>query len=217
MFCILILSICLVSCQKDDGAVNENDNEAAMTYSSTERAPSFDYARANALIQEDIAVNGRPDLPMDQSTVDRYLEIAGISGSMDREQVSRLSEEVYTAQELGLKKYLNERLHVKEFTSNTILSIVDKGPNSGIENDPTFRDLPQNEQDMIRGANNIAESFKNKGLLRTNDPADQLLGAVTYGIAGFAAGMGLCGLPCGVVGGVVGAVWGWFTGSDGQK
>jgi len=213
-----MLATVLVSCTKDTDTINTSDEQASSVYNTVERAQGFDYATANQRIQDDIAQNGRPDMPLNQATIDHYLDIAGYDGSIDAAAVATMNDEVLIAQDLGLEKYLDSHLKVKEFTTQTILTIVDKGANPDVVNDPQFRELPSNERQMILGANDIAESFYKKGRMnRTNGTGDSLLGAVSFGIAGFAGGFGLCGPPCGIVGGVIGAVFGWFTGADGQK
>lgn len=218
MFSMLMLATVFVSCTKDTDTINNNDEQASSVYNNVERAQGFDYATANQRIQDDIAQNGLPSLPLSQAAIDHYLDIAEYDGSIDASSVSHLNDEVLIAQDLGLEKYLDQHLKVREFTTETILTIADKGPNPDVVNDPQFRELPKNERQMILGANDIADSFYKSGRMnRTNGPGDSLLGAVSFGIAGFAGGFGLCGPPCGIVGGVIGAVFGWFTGVDGQK
>lgn len=214
MMLLFAASIIVISCSKDQGAFPEETQEAnlSMTIPTSHKKP-FDYFESTraVLIEMD---NEAPRLPLDQATVDYYLDLANVKERMDVDTANTIVDESFYAAQKGLEAYLNERTQLSEFTKITLVKISEEGAIVDIQSEPEFEDLPRHEQEIILQANEIASSYFEGQQNRTSscyivgEPAPCSL---TLAIVGGVAGYYICNWPCAVGGAIIGGIIGWFV------
>ncbi len=219
----LLVSIVMVACSKDNAANEIQENSGAnINMPTSNKAQSINYYEATKILTEEFGQNV-PKLPLTQADVDYYAGLVHYEGQLQAAQANEVADHVAYAQEVGVRKYMDERMDYEEFTKETVLLIMgNNGPIENIEASSEFRNLPKNEQKVILEVNKIARDYSE--IMRSSNnrtvscsangqPAPcSFVGAAI----GFMAGNGLCGIPCGVGGAILGGIIGWAIGGGGK-
>lgn len=221
MMCMLIASTVFVSCSKENGTPEQENNvlENLNVVNST-KAKGFDYYEANQLIIRDIQEN-KTTLPLNQATVDYYGDLIGFEGSISAADANKIADEVSGFQEIGMREWLNSKMSFTEFTNNTILQMSNEGPFADLEQLQGFDNLPRNEQEMLQIMNDIAVSYYQgvQGKSSMPDALNRQVDPFWWGYQGAFLGCAvgfihfgpIGGLIGGIIGGSIGYVAGWVA------
>lgn len=218
MLCMLIASTVFVSCSKENGTSEQENNvlENLNVVNST-KAKGFDYYEANQLIIRDIQEN-KTTLPLNQGTVDYYGDLIGFEGSISAADANKIADEVIAAQDMGMVRWLDSSTSFSALTKNTLIKFSEEGTVPDLENVEGFDNLPANEQEMLLIINDMVASYSQgmRGMNATSNGLNRTVDPNWWGIQGLiyggAAGYGLCGPPCGIVGGIIGGAIGYVAG-----
>ncbi len=202
------MSIIVIACSKDTSNESVENLSQNFTLTKNERA-SFNFNTAMLKVADEIKQNPNIKLPLDQETLDHLLKISEYDGTMKAEDVNKILDEVISAQNYGLEKYLDERSKLGEYTKSTILKMVESGYIEDLKEQPEFQRLGFEEQNILLTGNQMVSDLGVKGNSRQMTP-------VEYGMVGLVAGGGagwvLCGPPCAIAGGFIGGIGGLIVG-----
>ncbi|NQX78592.1 hypothetical protein [Gilvibacter sp.] len=219
MSVVLLLSVVIFSCSKEDNTATENTdvNSELLIDKSTVRAPETAFDRFKS-VQSEIESKGAPSLPMSRGEFSTFYNAAGNPGSLSAKSANMIADELMVVQEIGLESYIL-RTKYSDFTKEAIVKIAAVGYLPDLTEAEGFSSISDFEQNLLVDINQLSKDF-NDGLGRSGfgsrtvdcsingNPASC---TATMAIAGAAIGGSICGLPCAIGGGIIGGVIGWFA------
>ena len=161
----LLAAITLTACSKDN---NEQPNleleAAAMTKAgkATTVGYDFDYYGITQQILADIESKGLPNFPLTAADLAYYSEVAGQELELSLDVVNQVAQQTLLSSEMGIKDYMNEKLELKEFTKNTVMSMIENGPVKDLTRLPEFYELPDRDQNVLMATNAVAKNYEGK-------------------------------------------------------
>lgn len=225
MSCVLLLSLVIFSCSKDDNNTEENNdvNSQLLLDKSTVRASENAFDRFKS-VQQEIETKGVPALPLSRADFSMLYEAAGNPGTLTAKTANMIADELTVVQEVGFDSYIMEKTKYSEFTKEHIIKIAAEGHLPELAEIEGFESVSEFEQNMLLEVNQISKDFS-EGLGRSAFSSRALNCTIngqpapctaTLAVAGAAIGGAICGLPCAIGGGIIGGIIGWFADGGGK-
>ncbi len=208
----LLAAVTLMACSKDNQEAIEIEQKNDANF-GVSRAVSFDYDyyTISQLLQEDAESHGAPSFPLNSEDLAYYTDLTGIAVELDLETVNLIAEQTLVSKEMGIKKYMDEKMELKDFTKNTAMKIIENGAFKDLTRLPEFYEIPDREQNMLMAANAAAKNFEGK-LRAARHGSDVIMEVMIGTIAGTLTGAYYGTLCCGLVGGAIGGFIGGVVG-----
>ncbi len=226
MSVVLLLSVVIFSCSKEDNTAPENtdvNSELLLIDKATVRAPenAFDSFKS---VQSEIETKGVPSFPMSRGDFSALYGAAGNPGSLTAKSANMIADQLMVVEEVGFETYILDRTKYSDFAKEAIIKIAAEGYLPELTESEEFASLSEFEQVLLKDINQISKDF-NEGLGRSAFTAKSVNCTIngqpapctaTLAVAGAAIGGAICGLPCAIGGGIIGGIIGWFADGGGK-
>ncbi|MDC7996679.1 hypothetical protein [Gilvibacter sediminis] len=220
MSVVLLLSVVIFSCSKEDNTTPENTdvNSELLIVKSTDRASENAFDRFKS-VQSEIESKGVPTFPMSRGDFSALYGAAGNPGSLTAKSANMIADQLMVVEEVGFETYILDRTKYSDFAKEAIIKIAAEGYLPELTESEEFASLSEFEQVLLKDINLISKDFS-EGLGRSAFTAKTANCTIngqpapctaTLAVAGAAIGGAICGLPCAVGGGIIGGIIGWFA------